>query len=577
MKKVEFDSLNERLSPVHRYALAVLLAATAVGLRAILLPYTAGAKFTTFYPLVILAFYLAGNGPGIAAIAVTAISAFYLFLPPYNSFVITAESVVQILLYLIAAGTCGYVVSRMRRYRKALLKVSERKLDEASQSLSLATDGAGLGVWSFNPLEDAVLLSDTCAHHYGLPLGVNSISYGKLLSLVVPSFLNVADRTLKEALADKTDFVFEHPIIWPDGSEHWIFVHGRPSISVDGSIKRVDGITMDITDRKTAEENYRASTEIIRAAFEAVNEGIIIVDATGKIIKMNEAVAPLCRFESIEQVPDTQDKFSDIFEMTTLDGQPITEDLHPGASALKGERKKQEVKFRRRENGQTWYGLISGIPIFRDDKVIGAVITGEDTTDRVELLLSLEKKVEQRTAELVTSNQALSEMSRHDTLTGLNNRLACNERLRDEFNRMKRTGESYCVLMLDIDRFKNVNDTFGHAIGDEILKLVSGTLLGNVRAYDFVSRWGGEEFLVLLPATSCPEACNVAEKLRAKVAAASHPIAGSVTISIGVAMASPDERDEDIAVKRADEALFDAKKGGRNLVSTRILSETTAG
>jgi diguanylate cyclase (GGDEF)-like protein len=131
---------------------------------------------------------------------------------------------------------------------------------------------------------------------------------------------------------------------------------------------------------------------------------------------------------------------------------------------------------------------------------------------------------------------------------------------------MKRAGAPYAVMMIDIDFFKNVNDSHGHAVGDEALALIAQELSANLRNYDFISRWGGEEFLVLLPSTGLEQALVVAEKLRAAVERIQHPVADRLTISIGVAVASANEPDEDAAVISADERLYDAKRGGRNRV-----------
>lgn len=176
----------------------------------------------------------------------------------------------------------------------------------------------------------------------------------------------------------------------------------------------------------------------------------------------------------------------------------------------------------------------------------------------------LEAKVAARTAELAQANQELLELSRHDVLTGLHNRLAANERLHGEFVAMRRSRIAYAVLLMDIDLFKRVNDTHGHAVGDQVLKRVAQTLEAALRESDFVARYGGEEFLAPLPATGLAAAGLVAEKLRQAVESASDPIAGPITLSLGVALADPAQPDEDAAVREADDWLYKAKRAGRN-------------
>ena len=123
--------------------------------------------------------------------------------------------------------------------------------------------------------------------------------------------------------------------------------------------------------------------------------------------------------------------------------------------------------------------------------------------------------------------------------------------------------------MIDVDHFKRVNDQHGHAVGDQVLQRVSQCLRAPLRESDFVSRFGGEEFLVLLPHTDEAGACLVAEKLRQAVENAPDPTAGLVTISVGLAMSDPAQDDQDAAVQMADARLYGAKQGGRNRVVHR--------
>lgn len=179
----------------------------------------------------------------------------------------------------------------------------------------------------------------------------------------------------------------------------------------------------------------------------------------------------------------------------------------------------------------------------------------------------LEQKIAERTEALNAAMKASEMLARQDALTGLKNRLAANERLQEEFLRMRRTGERYSALLLDIDHFKQVNDRCGHETGDRVLKRIADMLLLNFRATDFVFRFGGEEFLILLPATPREGALIIAEKIRAAVEAHLFASAMPLTISIGVSSVLPEDAGEYDAVRRADSALYLAKNGGRNRIS----------
>ena len=188
----------------------------------------------------------------------------------------------------------------------------------------------------------------------------------------------------------------------------------------------------------------------------------------------------------------------------------------------------------------------------------------------------LERKVQERTLRLREQNRALrdarrriEELSRRDALTGLTNRRWLDEVLRLEVERARRYGAPLSVVMADLDHFKEVNDSFGHAVGDQVLKSAARTLHDAARLTDVVGRYGGEEFLVLLPNTELSEAIVLAERMRAglrlmPVGFRSDPVTGSFGVTQW-------QRGDTVAglVDRADEALYEAKHAGRDRVVER--------
>jgi diguanylate cyclase (GGDEF)-like protein len=159
---------------------------------------------------------------------------------------------------------------------------------------------------------------------------------------------------------------------------------------------------------------------------------------------------------------------------------------------------------------------------------------------------------------------AQERMALSDQLTGLVNRRGMEAALAREVARAKRAGSRMSVLVCDIDYFKKINDTLGHAAGDSVLRQVGRCLAGAVRASDVIARWGGEEFLILLPDTPLEGARICAEHVRQKVAE-TISVPSRVTISIGCAQLEPGELAH-LAVGRADERLYQAKASGRNRV-----------
>ena len=179
---------------------------------------------------------------------------------------------------------------------------------------------------------------------------------------------------------------------------------------------------------------------------------------------------------------------------------------------------------------------------------------------------TLEQKVAERTHELQVANVELAHIARYDALTGLHNRRAFNDYLSYLFTQMSRTQQTYAVLLMDIDFFKKVNDTFGHETGDQVLQRVAEILPTALRITDFVARLGGEEFIALLPVTSLDGAAVLAEKIRSTIEQEQIIVNHAISLSIGVSVVQLDDTDMNDAIRRADKNLYMAKQQGRNRV-----------
>ncbi len=165
----------------------------------------------------------------------------------------------------------------------------------------------------------------------------------------------------------------------------------------------------------------------------------------------------------------------------------------------------------------------------------------------------------------VDLTSAYEKSSLTDPLTGLPNRRSAQQALQQESARARRHRTSLSIVMLDVDKFKSVNDRFGHGVGDQVLRQVAAALRSSVRADDVPARWGGEEFLVILANTDLDGARTCAERIRARVEGERFGVAGQVTVSAGVAQFEPGES-LDALLARADGRLYEAKAAGRNRV-----------
>lgn len=166
------------------------------------------------------------------------------------------------------------------------------------------------------------------------------------------------------------------------------------------------------------------------------------------------------------------------------------------------------------------------------------------------------------------SNQKLHHMAMRDSLTGIFNRAFMEQLIGDAINRSRRSNTPLSLLMIDIDSFKQVNDTWGHTAGDAALKTLVGLLQSNKRSTDYLGRWGGDELLLLLTDTDLSGAANLAEKLRRLVCEASFPHRQQLTISLGASRYQEGDSPAGF-IARADAAMYHAKRGGRNRVEVQ--------
>ena len=190
----------------------------------------------------------------------------------------------------------------------------------------------------------------------------------------------------------------------------------------------------------------------------------------------------------------------------------------------------------------------------------------------------LEQKIYERTEslldtqkELLEDNNELTRMALSDSLTGLANRSCMNQILRKEFARFERHDQRFGIIMLDVDHFKNINDSYGHDTGDKVLKQLANIFENAIRTSDFVARWGGEEFLICCTTIEEEDLLPIAETIRKLVASTSFETAGQITASLGCAAIVTGESIGEL-IERSDVALYEEKNNGRNRT---VVSEFT--
>jgi two-component system cell cycle response regulator len=225
------------------------------------------------------------------------------------------------------------------------------------------------------------------------------------------------------------------------------------------------------------------------------------------------------------------------------------------------------------------------VPLLDEEHaVVRDVVELVHATSATEDLEARIAQLQHENIDLIMKNRVLAEVSARDSLTGLYNRWYVMEKIESEMNRSLRHGSPVALLMLDIDHFKRINDSFGHAAGDSVLKSFGQVLRESCRVYDVPGRYGGEEFCVVLPETRIGNTTAVAERIRQRLAESRFDVGGdhvAITASMGIA-GMDSVADEGLVssaalIERADRALYSAKHRGRDRIevwATGLASET---
>jgi len=296
------------------------------------------------------------------------------------------------------------------------------------------------------------------------------------------------------------------------------------------------GTVIDITDTQETQEQLK----LLAQAVEQMDEMVRITDKHGIITYVNEAMLSHTGYTKEDLIGHKIGMFKSGFHH-----QSFYEDLWD--TIMSGKTFKA-VFTNRKKDKKLYYEEEIITPIMdTEGSIQNFVATSQDITERV----LMEEK--------------LQKLATVDSLTGIYNRYKTNEEIEIEIGRNKRYDEKFALAMFDIDHFKRVNDTYGHEIGDYVLQEISAIVTKEIRESDRFGRWGGEEFMLILPKLNKAEALHVSEKLRNKIESHDFKDVGRITISIGVSVFGSSDSKESL-LKRVDNALYRAKDEGRNRV-----------
>jgi diguanylate cyclase (GGDEF)-like protein/PAS domain S-box-containing protein len=328
-----------------------------------------------------------------------------------------------------------------------------------------------------------------------------------------------------------------------DGRYIWVRVASSVLRDPEGPLQGTIAVVEDVTAERLAEDALTRQIATVRrtqALFEAtignIRDGVVLLDENWKILLANRAYLDLFGIDEADMPKMTRARFLAHVSALVEDPEDFVRRLdHPSPASDEFVLQRPVRRVVRR--------TLSSVEL---PDGVGNLVIWQDITVEREL-------TEEREREAMT-----------DALTGIANRRAVEEALRKEWARAERAGTPLSLAMFDIDHFKRVNDEHGHLAGDEVLKRVAASLSSAARLTDTVARWGGEEFLAVLP-VGLDGALAFCERVRGAIEGLSCPNVGRVTISAGVVQVGPAESLEN-ALERVDQRLYAAKASGRNRV-----------
>jgi len=319
----------------------------------------------------------------------------------------------------------------------------------------------------------------------------------------------------------------------------------------------------EVGERKLVEHALRESETLFRAIFEQASVGICTLSLDGKFRRVNQRFTEIVGYGHEELLDLT---FQDITHPEDMPANVVNMQMLLNDKTASYS---MEKRYFRKDGSITWVNQSMSLLHDMEEGSVNFLSAVEDITARKHA----EETLEAVNNELRMSLEREKLLARTDGMTGLYNHRYFFELATREFRAAKRYHRPLAVLMFDIDRFKQVNDTFGHAAGDKVLLQIAGTLASQLRTADVLSRYGGDEFIIMLPQTSAQQALPLAERIRTSVEELSIEVENiplSITLNIGIAEIQRELTDENIEyiAKRADKALYTAKVTGRNRTVT---------
>jgi len=511
-------------SPLN-YGACVFIFLIALALRMAVLPVEAGLGFLTFYPATIICFYICGTRPGILYTLLSGLTGYYIFFPPHWSFTPTLRSIIGLGAYFLFAWLVAEGVSLYRQTRISYEALLEDQTDLISRFL---VDGKIL------------YINDAYCKYFGIPreklIGHHwhPVAHGDDVPMI--------NQKLSQLTFDNPVVMIENRIFAKNGELRWAQFVNHGFFNENKELKEIQSVGRDITDRKQLEEKLRQLSFEQESMLE--NELVGIMKIKGrKILWINKGMERISGYlkSDLEGV-NTRILYTDEDAYQNL-GQTAYPILNS-----KG-RYRTQIEWVKKGGERFWADLS------------GAMLEDGDGASLWMLVDFTELKQQERFVEHIAY---------HDILTGLPNRLLFSDRLQQAIAIAERSSQTIAVCFIDLDGFKPINDQYGHAAGDKVLIEVAQRMQREIRSIDTLSRFGGDEFVLLLSNLEHENEyqavlARLAEEIKRPIGISAE-IVVKVTASIGVSLYPTDSVNLDKLIRYADEAMYQAKAAGRNII-----------
>ena len=413
----------------------------------------------------------------------------------------------------------------------------EQAVVRSEQRLQLALDAAGMGVWEWEPGTGRFTTGGLFNTVLGEPPNPVNESLERFLQRLHPDDRAGARQSLEQALThdSRVDTFFRY--LDADGRIGWLELHARVNRDLRG--EWLTGVIKDVTERRRIEEELRRSA----AVFETISEGLFTLSAQGLLVSANPAFERLTGYHTSEIMGRDPEDF--------LHARRHSDHFYQRLAIENNGHWQGETRCRRK-NGEVFPVWESVRAVFDTDaKVSHYVAAIADIT------------------QLRRAEEKVNHLAYHDPLTGLPNRMLLNDRLDQTLKLAERNNTLCAIMFIDLDGFKNINDTLGHSSGDLLLQTVAARIQTTLRDSDTVARMGGDEFVVIVDDLDRAEvssriACNLLDALSLPMDLGGERVA--VSGSIGIAIFPADGTNRQALMQAADTAMYSAKAQGKNRI-----------